>query len=146
MRRAHRWLWFGVPATIGIGLLVVVALAFAGTFDAITTRVVRGGGTKVVRVALVDSTLGFDVTPDVVTVDPGTHLVLDVVNHGGERHNLAVSGGEPRTPFLDPGASARLDLGTPVHSLGAWCTVSQHKLFGMTIAVHVAPPAARSSI
>jgi nitrite reductase (NO-forming) len=122
--------------------VVVVALAFAGVFDPITTRVVHGGGTKVVRVALVDSTLGFDVTPDVITIDPGTHLVHDVVNQADERPDLAVSGGEARTPILDPGASASLDLGTPAHSVDAWCTISEHKLFGMSVAVHVAPSGA----
>jgi nitrite reductase (NO-forming) len=140
--RAHRWLLIGVPATIVVGLVVVVALAFAGAFDPITDKVVHGGGTKVVRVALVDSTLGFDVTPDVVTIDPGTHLVLDVVNRSDDQHDLAVSGGAVRTPVLDPGASARLDLGTPVRDVDAWCTISEHKLFGMTIAIHVAPPVA----
>ncbi len=142
MRRAHRWLLLGVPATIVIGLVVVVALAFAGAFDPITNKVVHGGGTRVVRVALVDSTLGFDVTPDVVTIDAGTHLVLDVVNRSDERHDLAVSGGTVRTPVLDPGASARLDIGTPTRSVDAWCTISEHKLFGMSVTIHVAPSAA----
>jgi hypothetical protein len=32
-----------------------------------------------VRVALVDAVVGFDVTPDRLVVDRGTHLVLDVV-------------------------------------------------------------------
>jgi nitrite reductase (NO-forming) len=137
----HRWLLVVIPAAVVIGLAVVVAAAFAGAFDPITTRVVHGGGTKVVRVALKDSTLGFDVTPDVVTVDAGTHLVLDVVNQADERHDLAVSGGATRTPLLDPGASAHLDLGTLVHGFDAWCTISEHKLFGMSIAVHVVPAA-----
>jgi nitrite reductase (NO-forming) len=143
VRRTHRWLFFGVPATIVVGLVVVVVLAFAGTFDSITARVVHGGGTQVVRVDLVDTTLGFDVTPDVVTIHRGTHLVLEVVNRGDERHDLAVSGGSRRTPLLEPGASARLDLGTPTRSVDAWCTVSEHKLFGMTVAVHVTPSGTR---
>ncbi len=142
MNRVHRRVLFGVPAVVVAGVVVVVVLAFAGAFDTITTTVVHGTGTRVVRVALVDSALGFDVTPDVVTIDPGTHLVLDVVNEGDERHDLAVSGGTVRTPVLDPGASARLDLGTPAHSIDAWCTISQHKLFGMSVAVHIAPSAA----
>jgi nitrite reductase (NO-forming) len=141
VRRTRRWLLIGAPAAIVVALVVVVTLAFAGVFDAITTKVVHGGGAKVVRVTLVKATLGFDVTPDVV-VDPGTHLVLDVVNHAGERHDLAVSGGDARTPLLDPGASARLDVGTPTREVDAWCTISQHKLFGMSIAIHVAPSSA----
>jgi nitrite reductase (NO-forming) len=122
-----------------LGLVAFVAAAFAGVFDPITTRVVHGGGTHVVQVALTDSTLGFDVTPDVVTIDSGTHLVLDVVNRADEPHDLAVSGGDVRTPILRPGASARLDLGTPARDVDAWCTISEHKLFGMSITVHVVP-------
>jgi nitrite reductase (NO-forming) len=85
------------------------------------------------------------VTPDVVTIDRGTHLVLEVVNRGDERHDLAVSGGSRRTPLLEPGASARLDLGTPTRDLDAWCTISVHKAFGMTVAVHVASPSRRAA-
>jgi hypothetical protein len=137
--RTQRRLLVGVPAALVVVLVAVVVLAFTGAFDRVTTRDARGGGTKTVTVALVDATLGFDVTPDVVTVDAGTHLVLHVVNRSDERHDLAVSGGSVRTPVLAPGAWSRLDLGTVRHGVDAWCTISQHKLFGMAVAIHVDP-------
>jgi hypothetical protein len=43
------------------------------------TERVHGSGPRVVRVALVDAVVGFDVTPDRLVVDPGAHLVLNVV-------------------------------------------------------------------
>jgi hypothetical protein len=54
------------------------------------TERVHGSGPRVVRVALVDAVVGFDVTPDRLVVDPGAHLVLNVVNEGEEVHNLAL--------------------------------------------------------
>lgn len=132
-----------IVAVAAVALLVaaVGAAALAGAFDRRTTRErVAGGGTKVVRVALVDTAVGFDVRPNTLLVDRGTHLVLDVVNAGKERHDLALEGGATRTRMLDPGESQRLDLGRAMHDSDSWCTVTGHKLFGMSLAVHVVPP------
>jgi len=78
--------------------LVAVLLGFGvfalfGGLDRTVTERVHGGGTRVVRVALVDAVVGFDVTPDQLLVDRGTHLVLEVVNEGDEVHDLALEGG-----------------------------------------------------
>ena len=89
-----------------------------------------------VRVALVDALVGFDVTPDVLEVDRGTRVVLNVVNEGGEDHDLAVDGG-PRTRMLAPGQSQRLDLGTVTGNRPAWCTLPDHKVAGMTLDIEV---------
>ena len=51
VNRVHRRVLFGVPAVVVAGVVVVVVLAFAGAFDTITTTVVHGTGTRVVRVA-----------------------------------------------------------------------------------------------
>jgi hypothetical protein len=83
----------------------------------------------------VDATGGFDVTPDVVLVDPGTHLILDVVNDANEVHDLAVDGGSSRTRMLDPGESQRLDLGRVSADIRALCTLSGHELAGMSLDV-----------
>jgi nitrite reductase (NO-forming) len=85
-------------------------------------------------------TLGLDVSPDVVTVDSGVHLVLDVVNRTDERHDLALDGGARRTTLLAPGRSQRLDLGIVRHGAEAWCTLPGHKLLGMAMAIHVSAP------
>jgi uncharacterized cupredoxin-like copper-binding protein len=124
-----------VALVIALGALA--AFALAGGFDKTTTERVTGGGTKVVRVALVDAAVGFDVTPDVVLVDPGTHLVLDVVNDADGVHDLAVDGGASHTRMLDPGDSQRLDLGRVTADIQALCTLSGHELAGMSLDVRV---------
>jgi nitrite reductase (NO-forming) len=138
MRRSRRLL-LSVVAVLALGVLAVVVVALAGGFDrkAIRERV-RGGGTHVVSVALVDRSLGFDADPNTITVDRRTHLILNVVNDGKERHDLAAGGRSPRTRMLDPGESQRLDLGTVTHDMHVWCTLPGHKLFGMSLAILVA--------
>ena len=89
-----------------------------------------------VRIALVDAVVGFDVTPDVLEVARGTHVVLDVVNEGSEDHDLAVNGG-PQTRTLGPGESQRLDLGTVVNDRAALCTLPGHKLAVMSLDIHL---------
>lgn len=127
-------------ATVALVVAAVGAAALAGAFDRPTTRErIAGGGRRVVRVALVDTAIGFDVRPNTLLVDRGTHLVLDVVNDGKEEHDLAVEGGALRTRMLDPGQSERLDLGRITHPTDSWCTVTGHKLFGMSLAVDVVP-------
>jgi nitrite reductase (NO-forming) len=119
-------------AVLGFG-----AFALAGGLDRTVSERVEGGGTQVVRVALVDAVVGFDVTPDRLEVDSGTRLVLDVVNEGGDPHDLAAEGG-PKTAVLDPGQSERLDLGTVRTSLPElYCTLPGHRSAGMTLDVEV---------
>jgi hypothetical protein len=135
VKRRHRLLI--ATAVVLVVALGLAAFALAGGFDKTTTQRLTGGGTKVVRVALVDATVGFDVTPDVVVVDPGTHLILDVVNDGDDVHDLAVDGGSSRTRMLDPGESQRLDLGRVSADIRALCTLPGHELAGMSLAVQV---------
>jgi len=72
-------------ATIALAVALAGVGGFFALYDTTSSTRVSGGGTKVVAVALVDAPVGFDVTPDVVTVDPGTRLVLEVVNKAGEK-------------------------------------------------------------
>jgi nitrite reductase (NO-forming) len=95
----------------------------------------------VVRVALVDAAVGFDVTPDVLEVARGTHVVLNVINEGDEQHDLAVDGGS-QTRTLAPGQSERLDLGRVVGDWAGWCTLPGHKAGGMTLDIRVVDPSA----
>jgi hypothetical protein len=137
MRLPRRRLLIAVAASLVVALGALTAFALAGGFDKTTIERVSGGGTKVVRVALVDAAVGFDVTPDVVAVDPGTKLILDVVNEGDGIHDLAVEGGSSRTRMLDPGESQRLDLGRVAADTRALCTLSGHELAGMSIDIEV---------
>jgi nitrite reductase (NO-forming) len=121
-------------AAVLVGLAV---FALSGGLDRTVSERVQGGGTRVVRVALVDATVGFDVTPDRLVVDPGTHLVLNVVNEGDEVHDLALEG-SARTRRLDPGKSQRLDLGVITsHLPELFCTLPGHKSAGMTLDVQI---------
>jgi hypothetical protein len=88
-------------ATIVLMVVLVAVGIFFALYDKTSSTRVSGGGTKVVAVALVDAPVGFDVTPDVLVVDPGTRLVLEVVNKADEVHDLAVPDG-PHTTAASP--------------------------------------------
>ncbi|MGH2984940.1 MAG: hypothetical protein ACRDK5_11955 [Solirubrobacterales bacterium] len=147
-RKRPRWRRLAIAAAIGLVVLAVLgvgAFALSGGFDKTTSQRVSGTGTRVVRVALVDAVVGFDVTPDLLEVARGTHVVLNVVNEGGEDHDLAIDGGA-RTRTLSPGQSERLDLGTVAGDWAAWCTLPGHKAAGMTLDIQVFdPPATKRS-
>jgi hypothetical protein len=135
--RFRRRLPIATAVALLIALGALAAFALAGAFDKTMTERATGGGTKVVRVALVDAAVGFDVTPDVVVVDQGTYLILEVVNDGSGVHDLAVDGGASRTRMLDPGESQRLDLGRVRADIRALCTLSGHELAGMSLDIQV---------
>jgi hypothetical protein len=122
---------------LAAAVLALGVYALFGGFDRTVTERVDGGGTRVVRVALVDALVGFDVTPDQLLVERGTHLVLEVVNEGDEVHDLALADGA-RTNMLDPGQAQRLDLGVMTSSLPElYCTLPGHKSAGMTLDVQI---------
>lgn len=116
------------------GLVGVVGFALAGGFDEATIARVSGDGAQVVRVALVDRAVGFDITPDVIEVAEGTRVVVEVVNEAGGRHDLAIDGG-PRTAVLAPGETERLDLGRVTSAHSGRCTIGDHDIAGMTLAI-----------
>jgi nitrite reductase (NO-forming) len=119
-------------AVVGFGVF-----ALFGGLDRTVTERVNGGGTRVVRVALVEAVVGFDVTPDQLLVERGTQLVLEVVNEGDEVHDLALEGGA-HTRRLDPGQSQLLDLGVIRSSLPElYCTLPGHRSAGMTLAIQI---------
>ena len=141
-KKRPRWRLLAIAGSVGLLVLAVLgvgAFALSGGFDKATSKRVSGTGTQVVRVALVDAVVGFDVTPDVLEVTRGTHVVLEVVNEGDENHDLAVDGGA-KTRTLSPGQSQRLDLGTVAGDWAAWCTFPGHKLAGMTLDIQVVEP------
>ena len=76
-----------------VGLLGVGVVALLGGFDRIVSERVNATGTQTARIALVDALVGFDITPDELILERGTHVQLDVVNEGDEPHDLLVPGG-----------------------------------------------------
>lgn len=133
--RRHR-LAAALALAAALGVVGVTAFALGGGFDETTTARVSGDGVQVVRVALVDRAVGFDVSPDVVEVERGTHVVLEVVNEARDPHDLAVEGGS-RTAVLDPGDRERLDLGVVTAEASGRCTIGDHDIAGMTLALVV---------
>jgi nitrite reductase (NO-forming) len=137
-RTRRRRVLLGAGAVAALAIVGVGVFALFGGFDRVVTERLHGGGTRVARVALADAVVGFDVTPDRLVVDRGTHLVLDVVNEGDEGHDLALENG-PRTEMLEPSQSQRLDLGVITSSLPElYCTIPGHRPAGMTMEIEVA--------
>jgi nitrite reductase (NO-forming) len=132
--KRSRWRLLLIVGVIGLAVLGAGGFALLGGFDRTVAERVSGTETQVVRIALVDAVVGFDVTPDVLEVDRGTHVVLDVVNEGDEPHDLAVDGGA-QTRLLDPDESQRLDLGRVAGDSAALCTLPGHKAAGMTLEI-----------
>lgn len=121
---------------LGVVLFLVAASValFGGRHDATaTTSTVAAGGTQTVSVRLAD----MHITPSVIEVSAGTHLILEVTGTDAVNHDLLIAGG-PQTPMLAHGQRARLDLGVITHSVAGWCTVPGHKAAGMTMTVAVA--------
>ena len=143
LQRRHVLTASVIAIAAALGGLGVFAL-FDGRDRTVTERV-HGGDSRVVRVALVDAAVGFDVTPDELVVDRGTHVVLDVVNEGDEVHDLAVEGGAG-TRRLDPNEAKRLDLGVITSSLPElYCTLPGHKSAGMTLDIQIQDKPTRAS-
>jgi hypothetical protein len=101
MKLKRRHVLTASAVALAAALLGLGVFALFGGLDRTVTERVHGGGIQVVRVELVDALVGFDVTPDQLVVDRGTHVVLEVVNEGDEVHDLALEGGA-QTKRLDP--------------------------------------------
>jgi nitrite reductase (NO-forming) len=144
MKPQRRHVLAASAVALAAALVALAVFALSGGLDRTVTERVEGGGTRVVRIALVDAVVGFDVTPDRLVVDRGTHLVLNVVNDGDEVHDLAVQNGA-RTRRLDPGQSQRLDLGVITgHAPELYCTLPGHRFAGMTLDVQIQPGTANA--
>lgn len=126
---------FGIgadPGAVGLGQSVAAS----------SVEVVPSGETVRVRVEAVD--MAFE--PNSVTVNPGDHVVIELVNTDPTNlHDLAV--GDQRTERLAVGETAELDLGVVGSTIEGWCTVVGHRQMGMTFTVVVegAPAPAQPS-
>ncbi|WP_461107740.1 multicopper oxidase domain-containing protein [Tessaracoccus terricola] len=110
------------PGAVGLGESVAVS----------SEEVVPSGETVRVRVEAVD--MAFE--PNSVTVSPGDHVIIELVNTDPTNiHDLAV--GDQRTERLAHGETAELDLGVVGATVEGWCTVVGHRQMGMTFTVVV---------
>jgi nitrite reductase (NO-forming) len=121
---------------LGVAMLVVALVVALGggatTAGGDTRALVRGNGTQTVAVTLA----GMRITPSVIEVPRGAHLVLDVTNSDAMRHDLVLATGQ-HTPLLAAGQSASLDVGAVTVSIAGWCDVPGHKAAGMTVRIVV---------
>lgn len=126
----------GLVAGIALGALMlvvalVVALSGGSPAPGGALTVPGGDGTPVtVRVTLA----GMRITPAVIEVPAGTHLILEVTNDDAMRHDLVLATGES-TPVLGGGESATLDLGVADADIEGWCSLPGHRAAGMTMDI-----------
>lgn len=97
--------------------------------------VIASADDSVVEVALVDSFAWFDVTPDVIEVERGSSLTIDVINRAEGVHDLEIAG--IRTRPLEPGERERLRFGRVDTTTTGRCTIGEHDSTGMTVEIRV---------
>ena len=135
-RRRSALLFPGVAGAI-IGVVVLVAaVTFANSGSSNRSdggaSIDAAAATAGVAISLVE----MRIEPSVLTVEPGSHLILRVTNNGTMRHDLRLSSGV-QTPMLDPGHTAVLDAGVISRPLSGWCTVPGHRQAGMTMRIEL---------
>lgn len=79
---------------------------------------------------------GMHFIPDSVEVPAGKYLVIDLHNGDDQAHDLKV--GDVETGRIEPGKSAKLNVGTVTKPIAGYCTIAGHKMRGMTFEVGVA--------
>jgi nitrite reductase (NO-forming) len=84
------------------------------------------------------------VLPGIVEVPVGTRLVLRVTNQEAIPHDLRTDTGE-RTPRLNRGQTALLDVGVVERDRDIWCDVPGHRAAGMTMTVRAVGAAPRTA-
>lgn len=120
-----------VLGAVMLVIALVVALSGGAAPTGGSVAVAAGGdGPRTVQVTL----SGMRITPAVIEVPSGTHLVLEVTNDDAMRHDLVLASGE-QTPVLGGGESATLDLRVVDASVDGWCSLPGHRAAGMTMAI-----------
>ncbi len=130
---------FGVIFGFAALLLSTIAIVAAGNPSADA-----GGGSAVATSApaatVLEVTLGdIFIEPGSLHADSGTTVTLNVTNSGAIQHDLVMEGG-PRTPTVNPGATAALELGELADgTYTVFCSIPGHREGGMEATLMVAP-------
>ena len=74
--------------------------------------------------------------PDSVHVPAGDRLVIEVVNHDDDVHDLALETGQS-SGRLSRGQTGRVEVGVVGRDLDGWCSVVGHRQMGMVFSVRV---------
>jgi nitrite reductase (NO-forming) len=117
-----------VAGAVSVEPTSLVVPASAGSSE--QAGVVRTGQTTTIQVDMV----GMRFEPSELNVPVGNDLVINVTNKDADPHDLKLETGQ-RTPLLNEGQSARLDVGTIGQSLDGWCSVPGHRQMGMTLQI-----------
>lgn len=133
MNRVYAW-------TIPTALIAVLALVVSlSSLPGGSTSPAADGGDgassepQTIAVKLVD----LAIQPETIRAEAGRPIALAVSNQGAVQHNLAVDG-HGRTPMLDAGSSAALDLGSlEAGTYALRCEVAGHAEAGMTGTLEV---------
>ena len=124
-------------ALVLVAVLVGVILQRATEPDTQTTPAVAAdapatGNTTTVEVVAE----GMRFRPDHIEVPTGDRLVIELTNTDQRRHDLVLANGMA-TEMIEPGGTARLDVGVIGGALDGWCSVPGHRQAGMTLIVTV---------
>ena len=116
---------FAAFTSVAAFLLATLGIVVVATYDP--------GSAAVTAQAPVAVTLSeFKITPSTIAVGTGP-VTLTVTNTGTQVHNLEVKGLNMKTPDIQPGGTATLDLGTV--AAGTYvvvCLIPGHEASGMT--------------
>jgi len=81
----------------------------------------------------------YSIALSTTTFAPGVHT-FEVVNQGGMVHNLTIKGpgvDAEASPDVQPGASGQVTVTLQQGSYELWCSIDDHKAFGMDMTIHV---------
>ena len=110
-------------------LLAALAVFVAGGDDDGGTALASGTGSATLSASLSE----FKISPATLEAPSGEPVVIAVTNDGSSVHNLALKGEDERTPDLDAGDGAQLELGTLEDGTYTLiCEVPGHEAAGMT--------------
>lgn len=108
------------------------ASSTAASSSASTTA--PAAGTVLINVELSNPQGQFVITPNVITVQSGENVVLNVTNEGTMQHALDVQlvGSASVTPYLNPGQNFTLKFTAPsAGNYTYYCPVDSHRELGM---------------
>jgi FtsP/CotA-like multicopper oxidase with cupredoxin domain len=122
------WMFATLAVILGLGALIVAGQALTRSDDAKSIASAAQGA----PVALAE----FTIDPSTIDVDTGGTLTVN--NAGALVHNLAVKSTDLKTPDIDPGGSASLDVSSLAPGMyTAFCEIPGHESAGMTAMLHV---------
>lgn len=121
-------------AATAIWVVLIAAVAAIATATG-GDRAILVLGQQTVRVELSD----FEITPNVIEVEPHIDLSLAVENVSDTQHDLTISE-ELTTGRLKLGEQSTLDVGVVSRELVIWCAIKGHREQGMEARIRVVQP------